>query len=119
MIRFIDADLVDGDRDVRPGSRPFLPGQRVGDDRGPAVPAVGRAGAALAQPAPAAHLPRDAGRRELLPQRRRRGAPTLVLHHGPHGPLAALQHTTMRSVYIHIHCLFYFGAMGTFRQTMF
>ena len=41
-----------------------------------------------------------AGLRKLLPQRRRRGAAALVLHHRPSCPLAALQHSPMRLVHL-------------------
>ena len=84
------------DSDVCEGPRPLLPGQRVGDQRWPPVSTVGRSRASLAQPAAAQHFPGDARRREFLPQRRRRGAAPVVLHDGSAGPLAALQHPSMR-----------------------
>ena len=75
---------------LRERKRPLLPGQRERDQGGHPLSAMGRAGASLAQTAPSPHFPRDAGRRELLPKRRRDGRGTVVLHDGPPCAMAAL-----------------------------
>ena len=83
---------------VRQRTWPFLPGERERDQGRDCVPAMGRPGTALAQPPASQHIPGDAGSRELLPERRRRGAQALVLHNRSARPVATLRHPAMRSV---------------------